>query len=59
MKEMLEKLKAWLKEHQSNYHQHYDMMGDTEGGFYEQDDFDFEALMREIDAFSDSMKDKK
>lgn len=51
-----EALKKRLKDNQKKFHQHYDMMGDTEGGFYEQDDFDFDAMLKEIDEFAAEFK---
>lgn len=52
----IQKLKDWLLEKKANYVTHYDMMGDTEGGFYETDEFNFDDLLKEIDAFSAAMK---
>jgi hypothetical protein len=53
MKEMIEKLKQYLHQNQAKFHQHYDMAGDTETGFYEEDVFDFDAMLKQIDNFSE------
>lgn len=48
----VEGLKQRLAENKDNYLEHLSMAGDTEGGFYEQDLFNFENLIAEIDKFS-------
>lgn len=53
------KLKEWLRERQSNYVEHSSWNGDTESGFYDLDEFDFEKLCEEIDAFSKDLKERK
>ena len=50
--EFIEQLKKRLKDSQGNYLEHHSMCGDTEGGFYDTDEFDFDALLKEIDTFS-------
>lgn len=52
----LEGLKKHLKDHQAEFNEHHSWCGDTEGGFYDQDIFDFDKLIAEIDKFSESFK---
>lgn len=54
--EFVAKLKAHLAEKKANYVEHSSWNGDTEGGFYDTDEFDFDKLCVEIDAFSESFK---
>lgn len=53
MKEIFERLKQRLAENKSNFVRHYSWWGDTECGFDEKDEFDFEKLCAEIDAFAE------
>ncbi len=53
---MLEALKKWLADRKGNYLDHQSWLGDTEGGFYSQDTFDFEKMLEEIDAFHEQFK---
>ena len=57
--EFVEKLKERLKNNQGNYNEHHSWCGNTEGGFYDTDKFDFDALMKEIDTFSEEFKSNK
>lgn len=59
MKDIFEKLKAHLRKKQSNYLVHNSWLGDTEGGFYSTDEFDFNKLCEEIDAFSLELKKRE
>lgn len=56
MKDIFERLKAHLRDKQKNYVEHNSWNGDTEGGFYDTDDFDFDKLCAEIDAFAEELK---
>jgi hypothetical protein len=56
MNNFVENLKKHLQKNVNKFVTHYDMMGDTEGGFYEQDDFSLEDLLKEIDEFSATFK---
>lgn len=56
MKEIFEQLKTWLKERQSNYVDHNSWFGDTESGFHTIDEFDFDKLCAEIDAFGEELR---
>jgi hypothetical protein len=49
-------LKAHLSDKKDNYLEHDSWLGDTESGFYSQDTFDFDALLKEIDKFSETFK---
>lgn len=48
----VEGLKQRLADNKDNYLEHRSMLGDTEGGFYSTDEFEFEKLIAEIDKFS-------
>lgn len=50
-------LKKRLSEDKANFVYHDSMMGSTEGGFYETDEFDFDQLLKEIDKFAAEFKD--
>ncbi len=52
----VEQLKKRLKDNQGNYVEHNSWNRDTEGGFYDKDEFDFYALLKEIDTFSEEFK---
>lgn len=56
LKEFAEKLKEHLRENQTEFHEHHSWCGDTEGGFYDEDVFDFDKLLAEIDKFSATFK---
>lgn len=49
-------LKEHLTENQGEFVEHLSWLGDTEGGFYSEDRFDFDKLLAEIDKFSESFK---
>ena len=49
----VEQLKQRLADTQGNYNEHHSWCGNTEGGFYDTDEFDFDALLKEIDTFSE------
>ncbi len=55
-KKILEALKEWLADNKGKYLDHQSWLGDTEGGFYSQDTFDFKKLLEEIDAFHEQFK---
>ena len=59
MKTLFEALKARLRENQSNYLEHHSMLGSTEGGFYSEDVFDINMLMKEIDDFAAEFEAKR
>lgn len=50
-------LKQRLSDNKGNYINHWSMMGNTEGGFYSTDEFDFDNLLKEIDDFSAEFKE--
>jgi hypothetical protein len=56
MKELFEKLKQRLRERESSYVEHHSMCGDTESGFHDEDIFDIDKLMAEIDEFAETFK---
>ena len=58
LKLFIDGLKRHLGENKSNYVEHNSWLGDTESGFYSADEFDFDALLKEIDKFSESFKDQ-
>lgn len=51
-------LKAHLRKRESAFNEHHSMVGSTEGGFFSSDDFDMDALLREIDEFAATFKPK-
>ena len=65
-KELLGKLRKHLIENKSNYVEHHSWLGDTEGGFYSEDEFsigklcdeidNFEKMLEEMDEFSAKLK---
>lgn len=55
----VEALKKRIRDNGANYFQHHSWLGDTEGGFYDVDEFDFDALLKDIDEFSASFKKKE
>jgi len=57
--DFVKKLKTRLAEKKSNYVVHHSMLGDTETGFYSEDDFSFEKLIKEIDEFSTEFQGKR
>lgn len=52
----VEQLKKRLGDSQGKYNHHWSMLGDTQGGFYSADEFDFDALLKEIDTLSEEFK---
>jgi hypothetical protein len=54
--EMLAALKARLKEREKEYHWVNSWSGDTEGGFYDEHEFDLDKLFNEIDAFGEELR---
>lgn len=56
---LLNELKEWLRERQANYVEHTSMNGDTESGFYDTDEFNFDLLCDEIDKFGAELRDKE
>lgn len=54
--EFVEQLKKRLKDNQNNYNQHYSMWGSTDTEFDSKDEFDFDALLKEIDTFSEEFE---
>jgi hypothetical protein len=59
MKELLDKLKAWLKERQDHYVHVNDWQGDTESGFYSTEEFDFDDLCKQIDEFGEELRSSR
>ncbi len=55
MEALFNALKAWLRSNQEAYVTQ-EVAGDTEHGYYTETTFDFNALMREIDDFSETFK---
>ena len=55
----VEALKKRLAENKANFVSHHSWCGNTEGGFYDTDEFDFDNLMKEIDEFSAEFKSGK
>lgn len=49
-------LKGHLHKNQQEFVEHLEMCGDTEGGFYDEDLFDFDKLCAEIDRFAVQFK---
>jgi hypothetical protein len=59
MKELIDGLKARLRENRENYIDQNDWNGNTESGFYTTYDFDMNKLMEEIDAFAAEFEEKR
>ncbi len=51
-----EALKQHINENKDVWLHHYSMLGDTQGGFYSQDDVDLEALNKMIDDFGAELR---
>lgn len=52
----LDGLKKHLRDNESCFHWVDSWCGDTESGFHDEDRFDFDALLKQIDEFSASFK---
>lgn len=57
--DVLQALKARLKEREKSFYWVDSWCGNTETGFYDQAEFDMEKLLNEIDQFGEDLRNRK